>query len=44
LERTGATVEVVTFDAGHEITNDDVALASEWLSKDPELRLERAVG
>jgi phospholipase/carboxylesterase len=44
LERAGATVEVVTFDAGHEITDDDIALASGWLSKDPELSLERAAG
>jgi len=44
LERAGATVEVVTFDAGHEITDDDIALASGWLSKGPELRLERAAG
>jgi predicted esterase len=44
LERLGATVEVVSIDAGHQITTDDVALASGWLSKDPELRRKVAVG
>jgi hypothetical protein len=36
LERLGAAVEMVSLDAGHDITTDDVDLASEWLSKDPE--------
>ena len=37
-------MEVITLDAGHEIATDDIALASEWLTKDSELKLERAVG
>jgi predicted esterase/catechol 2,3-dioxygenase-like lactoylglutathione lyase family enzyme len=44
LERAGAAVEVVPLDAGHEITKDDVDLASEWLSKDLEPNLKRAAG
>ena len=44
LEEAGGTVEVITLDAGHEIATDDIALASEWLTKDSELKLERAVG
>jgi predicted esterase/catechol 2,3-dioxygenase-like lactoylglutathione lyase family enzyme len=44
LEKAGATVEVITIDAGHEIATDDIDLASAWLTKDPELKLERAVG
>jgi len=37
-------VETVSLDAGHEITRDDVAQASGWLSKDPEDRVKEAVG
>ncbi|MBI5582050.1 MAG: VOC family protein [Deltaproteobacteria bacterium] len=44
LEKAGATVESVSIDTGHEITTNDIALASEWLSKDSELRLKKAVG
>ena len=44
LERMGATLEVASLDAGHEITTDDVVLASGWLSKDPKLRRKGAVG
>jgi predicted esterase/catechol 2,3-dioxygenase-like lactoylglutathione lyase family enzyme len=44
LEKAGATVESVSLDAGHEITTNDIVLASEWLSKDLELRFKRAVG
>jgi predicted esterase/catechol 2,3-dioxygenase-like lactoylglutathione lyase family enzyme len=43
LKRLGAAVEVASLDAGHGITTGDVDLASEWLKKDPELKLKRAV-
>ena len=44
FKRMGAAVETVSLDAGHEITRDDVAQASGWLSKDPEDRVKEAVG
>ena len=44
LEMLGAAVEMVSLDAGHEITTNDIVLASEWLSKGSELRFKRAVG
>jgi predicted esterase len=44
LERMGASVEVVSLDAGHELTANDLDLASRWLLKGPELRVKKAVG
>jgi phospholipase/carboxylesterase len=35
LKKTGASVEVVDVDAGHELTSADVEAARAWLAKGP---------
>jgi predicted esterase len=35
LKKTGASVEVVDVDAGHELTASDIEAARAWLAKGP---------
>ena len=34
FEKAGATVEMSTIDAGHEVTAEDISLSAEWLARD----------
>ena len=38
LEKCGAMVTAITLTAGHEMTAEDIALASEWIAVDSDCK------